>query len=260
MIHVRRNQALMNERWLERARKALELCEKMESPKARAKFIRKCSGIWKNFRDALLEMSHNKCWYSEASEAVSDWHVDHFRPKSSYQWLAFDWHNLRISGAIPNRSKSDEFPLANGSLRAEWENRDYARERYLLLDPTNPNDPALMTFDERGVPIPVDPSWPLVKERVEVTTKTLELDSARLKDARQRHWRQCKDWIDELRALLPMDQADIDLARRQQIDRIMNNLRRMTLPGQPYSAVAKACLRADGLDFLIAGAEYQEAA
>ena len=134
------------------------------------------------------------------------------------------------------------------------------RERDIFGLTLRTHNPGLMTFDERGVPIPVNPFWPLIKERVEVTTKTLELDSARLKDARQRHWRQCKDWIDELRELLPMDQADIDLARHRQIDRMMNNLRRMTLPDQPYSSVAKACLRADGLEFLIASAEYQEAA
>jgi uncharacterized protein (TIGR02646 family) len=260
MIYIHLDQTALDGRWVQKANKALAKLEQIDNPEKRSKFIEKCSKIWKNFRDSLLAMSHNKCWYSEAAEAVSDWHVDHFRPKSSYQWLAFDWHNLRISGAIPNRSKSNEFPLADHSFQARWEERDYARERYLLLDPTNPNDPDLITFDERGLPIPIDPEWPLVRERVEITNKTLGLDSARLKDARQQRWRQCKDWIDELRELLPMNSAEIDLARRQQIDRIMGNLRRMTLPDQPYSAVARACLRAAGLDILIARAEHQRAA
>ena len=90
-------------------------------------------------------MSCLKCWYSEAPDAVSDWHVDHFRPKKrtldedkteheGYHWLAFDWRNYRIAGSYTNsphrdgqgvtRGKWDYFPLANGSVRANWHQRD----------------------------------------------------------------------------------------------------------------------------------------
>jgi len=81
-------------------------------------------------------MSHGKCWYSEAPDAVSDWHVDDYRSKKrtldedkteydGYHWLAFDWKNYRIAGSFPNsphkdgegvtRGKWDYFPLATHS-------------------------------------------------------------------------------------------------------------------------------------------------
>ena len=73
-------------------------------------FIDANSGVWGEIKNELLEMSHGKCWYSEAPDAVSDWHVDHFRPKKraldedkteheGYYWLAFDWKNYRIAGS-----------------------------------------------------------------------------------------------------------------------------------------------------------------
>jgi uncharacterized protein (TIGR02646 family) len=259
MIYVHLDETKIDRKWLEKAEKALAKIEKMDDPDKRAKFINRCGGLWRALRDSLLAMSHGKCWYSEAPEAVSDWHVDHFRPKSLYQWLAFNWRNFRISGAIPNRSKSDEFPIADDSPRASWADRDYSRERCLLLDPSNPNDPDLMTFDEQGLPTPVNSDWPVIRERVHATTRALGLASDRLKDARQRRWRECRAWIDELRELLPMDR-NMDLARRGQVERIMNTLRRMTYPDQPYSAVARACLKTAGLDFLIARAEHRKAA
>jgi uncharacterized protein (TIGR02646 family) len=259
MIYIHLDETKIDKKWLERTEKALAKIEQMDDPMKRSKFINKCSDLWRAVRDSLLAMSHGKCWYSEAPDAVSDWHVDHFRPKSLYQWLAFDWRNFRISGAIPNRSKSDEFPLADQSPRASWEDRDYSEEHCLLLDPTNPIDADLMTFDEKGLPIPWNSDSPVIRERVEATTKVLGLDSDRLKDQRQKRWRECKAWIDELRELLPMDQH-MDLPRRRQIERIMNILRQMTFPDQSYSAVARACLRAAGYENLIARAEHARAA
>jgi uncharacterized protein (TIGR02646 family) len=259
MIYIHLDPTKIDQKWQERSEKTLAKMEQINDPIKRGEFINKSSDIWKAVRNSLLAMSHGKCWYSEAPEAISDWHVDHFRPKSLYQWLAFDWRNFRISGAIPNRSKSDEFPLADQSPRAGWIDRDYSKEHCLLLDPTNPNDPDLMNFDERGLPIPLNSDWPMIRERVEATTRALGLDSDRLKDARQRRWRECRAWIDELRELLPMDQ-NLDLARRRQIERIMSILRRMTFPDQPYSAVARACLKAAGYEGLIARAEHAQAA
>jgi uncharacterized protein (TIGR02646 family) len=259
MIYIHLDETKIDTKWLERADKAIAKIEQMDDRIKREKFINKCSGVWKALRDPLLAMSHGKCWYSEAPDTVSDWHVDHFRPKSLYQWLAFNWMNFRISGAIPNRSKSNEFPLADQSPQASWENRDCFQEHCLLLDPTNQVDPYLMTFDEKGLPIPWDSDSPLIRERVEATTRALGLDSDRLKDQRQKRWRECRAWIDELRELLPMDQQ-MDLARRRQIERIMNILRRMTFPDQPYSAVARACLKAAGYENLIARVELARAA
>jgi uncharacterized protein (TIGR02646 family) len=201
-------------------------------------------------------MSHNKCWYTEASEAVSDWHVDHFRPKSTYQWLAFDWSNFRLSGGIPNRCKNDDFPLDGDGQCATWDTPDCSVEQPLLLDPTDPDDPSLMTFDETGLPIPAIGNSPYVETRVQCTTKLLNLDSARLKEARTRRWRECRKRIYDLYEVIKMDSARIDFERRQRIKRIRNEIRDMTRPSEPYSATARACVRAHGLGELLAGPEH----
>ena len=76
-------------------------------------------------RNWLLEQFHNKCWYTEAQDAVSSFHVDHFRPKTraldlegnaceGYWWLAFEWTNYRISGQLINVKKKDLFPIVEG--------------------------------------------------------------------------------------------------------------------------------------------------
>ena len=259
MIHVRQDEAAIPPEWSERAARLTAEMEQLADLEQRKQFIEGHRAAWAAVKDQLLRMSYGKCWYSEAPDAVSDWHVDHFRPKSVYQWLAFDWRNFRVCGAIPNRKKSDEFPLANGMLRATWQARDHTNEASLLLDPANSNDPELITFDEEGLPKPINPNWPIVGKRVQVTTETLGLDSPRLVDARKRHWRECQKWIDELRLLLPMELERIDDERRQQIGRIENRVRAMANPQSPYSSVVRACLKAAGMEYLIPRPEHANA-
>jgi uncharacterized protein (TIGR02646 family) len=179
--------------------------EALPTADERKAFIDRYSAVWGEIKEKLLEMSHGKCWYSEAPDAVSDWHVDHFRPKNraldedkteheGYAWLAFDWKNYRIAGSYPNsphrddtgttRGKWDFFPLASGSVRADWGHRDCSQELSLLLDPAKENDPKLLTFDEEGIPLPSDPKNAITKKKVDITVHYLYLDSPRLIAAR----------------------------------------------------------------------------
>lgn len=185
MIYVRLDSAKIPAEWLARAEHFTRNLEVIQDAEERKRFIEAHAGLWREVKCNLLEMSHGKCWYSEARDDVADWHVDHFRPKTEYQWLAFDWRNFRIAGAIPNRKKSNHFPLPNGCRRACWTDRNCAEEACLLLDPTDPNDPNFMTFDETGLPQPAEPGSPIVQERVQVTTEYLSLDSPRLVEARK---------------------------------------------------------------------------
>lgn len=107
MIHINMSSKEPPQEW---CRKAESLTEKLKrlTPEERKKLIEK-NNIWGELKEWLLQLSHGKCWYSEAKEIYSFYDVDHFRPKNrakqldgterdGYWWLAFDWRNYRISG------------------------------------------------------------------------------------------------------------------------------------------------------------------
>jgi uncharacterized protein (TIGR02646 family) len=239
---------------------------------ARKAFIDKHARVWGEIKDQLLAMSHGKCWYSEAPDAVSDWHVDHFRPKGKardedgtehdgYQWLAFDWKNYRIAGSYPNsphkdgqgrtRGKWDFFPLALGCKRATWDQQDCSQEVCLILDPASPSDPKLMTFDEEGLPIPSDTGNPIIRKRVETTVHYLHLDHPRLVQARKQKWRETSNWIDEYREVCPTSYTECTPKDARRLERIINQLRELASPQSRYASATRACLRANGLDWML---------
>jgi hypothetical protein len=147
--------------------------------------------------------------------------------------------------------------LSAPSHRASWTERDYRQEQYLLLDPTDPNDPDLLTFDETGLPQPVEQDSPIISERVQIATEYLSLDSARLVEARKRRWRECRRRIEDLRRVLPMTRENIDAERREHTAVVHGDPK---LPSEPYSATVRACLEASNMSYLIAKPEHQKAA
>jgi len=67
---------------------------------------------YKQAKVILKSQFHSKCAYCESKYLVtSDTWIEHYRPKSVYYWLAYEWSNLLPSCSICNRSKSDNFPL-----------------------------------------------------------------------------------------------------------------------------------------------------
>ena len=107
----------------------------------------------------LSGLSHGKCWYSEALESVSAYHVDHFRPKgratqsegtkrAGYWWLVFDWKNYRVCGQLLNVKKRDLFPVEFPGLAAAGKPATLDVEACSLIDPLKP-EAWLISF-ERG--------------------------------------------------------------------------------------------------------------
>lgn len=281
MIYVFQDEAKIPRAWLKKVATLKLKLEKLATAKERKGFIDSNSAVWGEIKEKLLAMSHGKCWYSEAPDAVSDWHVDHFRPKTraldedkkahdGYAWLAFDWKNYRIAGSYPNsphkdnsgetRGKWDFFPLGPDCTRATWDHRDCKNEICLILDPTKRNDPKLMTFDENGIPLPSDPKNAIVRRKVAVTIFYLFLDSPRLVAARKKKWREILDWIEEYREVCPVSFDDCSPQDIKRFDRLTHRLADITGPDAPFAATARACLRANGLDFLIKAPEEAHAA
>jgi len=63
----------------------------------------------KKVKEALDIIYHRKCAYCEKSLKDADRHVEHYRPKIPYFWLAFSWDNLLIACKKCNELKSNQF-------------------------------------------------------------------------------------------------------------------------------------------------------
>jgi hypothetical protein len=77
------------------------------------------SKIWGKSKAQLLEESSNKCAYCEAPlKVVAYGDVEHYRPKSVYWWLAYNYENYLASCTLCNQAfKKDHFPLLNDKIK-----------------------------------------------------------------------------------------------------------------------------------------------
>lgn len=281
MIYIRVDQGQIPADWLDRANLLTEELRQLQTPEERKEFIRRHAGFWSAIKDQLRQISHGKCWYTEAPDCVSDWHVDHYRPKSraieldgseheGYTWLAFDWRNFRLCGSYPNsahkdefgevRGKRDLFPLMPGCRRACWADQNCEAERPLLLDPTNPHDPNLITFDNECLVACARKSNRVAQLRVRVTSKILYLDYPSLVEARKRVWRECEELIEDLENLATLEPEQINDQTKGLMASLERRLREKTMPSSPFSSVARACLRINEYWDLISTPEMANAA
>ena len=148
MRHINISEFTPPNNWLKKAEKIKAKLNTLPDIEAKKKYIDQCAHVWAALKQDLLVLSNGKCWYCEAKEDRSDYHVDHFRPKKrvmlldgtacdGYWWLAFDWTNYRIACSYCNsphtgedgiaRGKSDSFPLRDERFRAKVpeDNRHY---------------------------------------------------------------------------------------------------------------------------------------
>jgi hypothetical protein len=249
--------------WLARAATRAEQVRTAQTDEARRKAIEDGADIWRELRPWLEGLSHGKCWYTDASNIVAVSHVDHFRPKATardlqgnittwYWWLAFDWKNYRLCGEICNvrrrggdgepRGKGDSFPLQPGCTPATGPGDDLEDEVVLLLDPTSPGDPALLTFDASGMPLPTAPSDTWNYERADATIKLLHLDHYLLVDERKKVWNKCTRLASRALYCWKKHCKKPDAAVWKRFLDCCLELRYMVSPKASLSCVAKACL------------------
>lgn len=264
MIYIPLENKTPSEDWCRRAQEATDKLKSMHNKEERKQFIKNNSHLWAELKKWLLELSYGKCWYSEAREIVSDYDVDHFRPKNraknldgsereGYWWLAFNWKNYRIAGTICNRPHKDEknvtrgkgdfFPISERCVPAENPSDDLEDELIYLLDPTNSYDPLLLTFDETGNPKPTAEEGTWSHKRAEVTIERLYLDYYTLVDERKKIWTKCNKLINEAQNLM---KDEISVSKKQKLKEILKDLRQMASPEAELSATAQACLLSSG--------------
>lgn len=135
--------------WIQDAKALTKQLEDAADDGARAALIKANEKLWRDprIRGWLVELHHRKCWYTEAKESVSAYHVDHFRPKAGYWWLAFEWENYRISGQLINVKKSDVFPVAIPGHARPGDPGTLKLEGCHLIDPADENDAWLLSFE-----------------------------------------------------------------------------------------------------------------
>jgi uncharacterized protein (TIGR02646 family) len=63
-----------------------------------------------DIRSRLIEIYNGKCAFCE--QKVEQYHVEHYRPKAIYYWLAFSWDNLMLSCPTCNQYKRMNFEIA----------------------------------------------------------------------------------------------------------------------------------------------------
>lgn len=240
------------------AERAQQKLESIPEPE-RKKFIEKKSHVWRAFARYLAKMSYGKCWYSESNDPQSFFDIDHFRPKKEakrselenddgYPWLAFSWENFRYSAGRSNRLSTDEeteqvvgkgswFPLLQGSVKADWNNRCEEYEKVLLLDPTVRTDVDLIEINSVGRACASFACVGQTKsDRVIRSIEIYGLNLGNLVTARKRVIREINDNYNNFMEIVT---AGNDL---QAIDRLRNQLRRATLPDASYSLAARCTL------------------
>lgn len=111
-------------------------------------------------KDKLNSLYHHKCAYCE--NHAEQTHVDHYRPKKKYYWLAYSWDNLICSCPTCNQFKTNDFaikgkkvypPKATDDLSEIniWSSQKYDRqEKPMLLNPERDNLNDVFLFDKEG--------------------------------------------------------------------------------------------------------------
>jgi len=227
---------------------------------------------WAALRTHLSAMSHGKCWYSEAREAVSRYQVDHFRPHGrskqavkqyfdGYSWLAFDIDNFRLAGVLCNTvnqeysddsvGKGDWFPLADPTCRATLQSKDTSRETPLLLDPTNPDDPYKLWFDEDGNIAADTEMAPEQRAAVEEAIVCLGLRQSRLNERRRAVLRRTSRAALRYREVLRVPAGARTVRDRAALGEARAELLAMSAPTAEFASAVRCLLVAYGLRQLV---------
>jgi uncharacterized protein (TIGR02646 family) len=244
--------------WLQTAVDLLAALDAAAGPAERNAIIDANDKLWGHLKEWLLDLSHQKCWFSEAKDCFSHFHVEHFRPKKSakdgdgtvhdgYWWLAFDWKNYRICGSVGNTKKGTFFPLRTNSARV-GRNEDIRLEDQQLLDPADRDDPGLLSFTVDGTAIVapgVTDDWETA--RVEYSIERLNLNFGPLADKRKSIWSDCWTQITEYLNELQLYHADkSNLIAKAGYKQAAGRLRDMIKEERELSSVARACILFSG--------------
>ncbi len=205
--------------WLEEAENHLSNI-RGKSKEERSSYWKKNSH-WTKLYSSLSKLSGGKCWYSESLENSCRWEVEHYRPKArakinneliledGYWWLSYHWRNFRLAGSFVNKRSKDPFtknntvigkgcyfPLEETSGVAKPEDMYCKDEIPLLLDPINPRDCTLISFDKNGDIYPTYMNDGSLREKKALTSiNYYGLQNTSLKRGRKDIWLKCEKLV-----------------------------------------------------------------
>jgi hypothetical protein len=171
--------------------------------------------IWTKHKAEFTKLSHNKCWFTEAYATVSDFQIEHFRPKkrvqltikkdkyiearttsdgNGYWWLSYELENFRLAGGKPNQYKGSYFPLESGSRIASAANSSWRLEKPMFIDPCEKKDVELLTYDgvEPKESNPDVNSLEHIRARISINIYGLKIN--KLKNARSQIYEVAKNY------------------------------------------------------------------
>lgn len=274
MIYVHRNWDLVPEQIKNDLKQAAAELDAIHDAEARKTYIKTNQDKWSAVREYLGQMSHGKCWYSEASESVSRYQVDHFRPHGrakqairdtcdGYSWLAFEIENFRLAGMLCNTQnqeysketvgKGDWFPLLDPTKRAHLNGRDCSAESPILLDPVEHDDPGKLLFRDDGTVWPDDRLPGDVQAHVATAIECLGLRQSQLNRARQRVWVTCTRRATQYSRIAAKPKGQRTSEEVAIMKELAAELITMSKSSSPFAAVARTCLISNRLSkFIVA--------
>lgn len=141
-----------------------------------------------DIKEKLNNIYLHKCAYCENYSEQT--HVDHYRPKKDYYWLAYSWDNLICSCPMCNQFKKNEFAIKGKRVSPPnatddlsninlWSSQKYdLQEKPLLLNPERDVLEDMFSFDKNGNIFGKN-------ERAKYTIKICHLNRPSLVDARR---------------------------------------------------------------------------
>ena len=117
----------------------------------------------------LNKLYHLKCGYCEKPLLDTPKHIEHYRPKKIYYWLAYSWDNLLLSCGECNSAKSDKFEVENQNLT--YNNEPFDNIHYLGE-----------SYDQLELPLIINPEKEDILEKLSFTAKgKIETEDKRVK-------------------------------------------------------------------------------
>lgn len=159
-------------------------------------------------KEKLKKETNDKCMYCESFiSAVAPEHIEHYKPKSIYHELTFEWSNLGLACPCCNMNKRDKFDEQCSYINPYVDNPS---EHFAFLGTMichNPND-----------------------KRAKITELDIDLNRPELMEAR-------KNQIDKIRLLIDLYISETNPSLRATLKK---NIDIETGPDKPYSAFTAA--------------------
>ncbi|POR20942.1 hypothetical protein BWK58_13220 [Flavobacterium columnare] len=233
------------------------------------------NNFWRELYSTLSELSGHKCWYSESPENSSEWEIEHYRPKAisknengvviredGYWWLSYHWKNFRLAGSLVNKLRKDRFengtevygkgnyfPLVQDSLVAQPEDFICNCENTLLIDPTNPIDVTLISFDSNG---DVYPSFNetdsiINNKKAVLSIKFYGLDHTPIQRSRIKIWQKCETIVETANNYIKYHNPT-QIQIQSKISECYKELVNLTRKTEPYTMVVKCFVKEKSKD------------